>query len=604
MIKLKKDKNDRNNQIIYYLEGDTYPVKGQLGSRGLGFKWYGGRKIWWMYEKQLTPEKVQALQTLGADTSEYGTTSQVSPQQQTSIPEQTPAPEQVQPEAAQEVTNKTDTDSGKSYKEVNREGTGGYGYDSIPSGKYYGYNIKTDIYATEFPVDIDGQDVPLKLAIDRWYKKGRRKVPRYIINLSYGDNQIWSKAMDASRNWGEYNEDELVLTLPEKIKNLVAQKKQIYGRVKDQLALGTRDPEFTRILEEWNKTKWDDKKYIYKHIPEKTIQITEPPYEGEYRIILNEIGYSIYLETDVDHPLAPRAGTLGNFGIPPTVQNLEQFNQLVDKTITSNHDSIVENYIKYLKSFAFTQEEEETSRASMDEVVNMIGKNYDTSHFIDKLNELGYIRPSKKVKKEERQPGFLPKDKIKWVVESKKIVNDAYRYTQDPNQFYSTIAYYLHRKVKNISSWTDMMLVSAIDHWHKLSKRFGHEISYEDVDKYFGEISSKIYREIFYKEPPQSRADQYSNFYSQFGREQTQTIPRSSGVVENFVNLAVSLGANAEETRSNPKKVYRQLVLKYHPDVNKNEEAQQIIRNLNTAYEDLPQEIRASHWYNKIKYSS
>tara|TARA_Y100000310_G_scaffold180635_1_gene180546 strand:+ start:7007 stop:8800 length:1794 start_codon:yes stop_codon:yes gene_type:complete len=596
MIKLKKDKNDRNNQVIYYLEGNTYPIKGQLGSKGLGFKWYGGRKMWWMYENKLTPEKVQALQTLGADTSEYGAPVTPSPQQ-------TAQPEAPQAEPTQEVTNKTDSDSGKSFRELGKEHLGQYSYDHIPGSGYYGYNIKTDIYATELSVDIDGQDIPLKLMVDRWYKKGRRKVPRYLINLYYGDTQIWSKAMDASGAWGEYNEDELVLTLPEKIKNLVAQKKQIYGRIKNELALGTRDPEFTKILEGWSDAKWDDKKYIYQFIPQKTIQINEHPYTGEYKILLNEVGNSIYMETDVDHPLAPRNGTLGSFGIAATVQNLEQFNQLVDETITSNHDSIVENYIKYLKSFAFTQEEEEQSRGAMDEVVNMIGKNYDTAHFVDKLSELGYIRPSKKVKKEERQPGFLPKDKIKWVVESKKIVNDAYRYTQDPNQFYSTIAYYLHRKVRNISSYTDMMLVTAIDHWHKLSERFGHEISYEDVDKYFGEVSSKIYREMFHKEPPQSRADQASDFYNQFGRGQSQTNIGGPGAVESFVGLAVGLGANEEETRSNPKRVYRQLVLKYHPDVNSSEEAQQIIRNLNAAYESLPQEIRASHWYNKIKYS-
>jgi hypothetical protein len=595
MITLTKKINTKTGQEVYALVGDTFPVKDKI--KALGFRWWGQGKFWHIPPSRLTPEKIKALSTF-ADVSEFDDGATPTP----------PTPPTQEPVSTgttvQEFTNKTDTDSGKNFRDIDREGAGGFGYDRVPGDKWYGFPIKTNIYSTEIPVDIDGQEIPIIMILDRWYRKGVRKVPHYKINLLYKKNKIGTLGTSPPEKsqWGEYNEDKLALEIPDKIKNTVAKKEKLYKIIKYNLALEQRDPEFVQILEKWQSAKWDDKKFIYQYIPQKTIQITEPPYEGEYKLTLNKVSNSIHLETNVDHTLAPREKTVGSFGIPGEIQNLEQFNQYIDEALAKNHDAISQTYIEYLKSFAFTEEQEEQSRGAMNEVVNMIGKNYDTSHFIDKLQELGYIRPNKKVKKIDKQPGFLPKDKIKWVVESKKVVNDAYTYTQEPSQFYSTIAYYLHRKVKNISSWTDMMLVSAINHWHKLSERFGHEISYEEVDKYFNEISSQLYRELFYKEPPRSTQEQTEDFYNQFGRgQERQPVPGSSGGLENFVNIVTQLGVDPNIARKNPKQVRNELAMKYHSDrTGDDPQSLQIMKNINDAYESVPQELKASNWYKKL----
>jgi len=595
LMKLKKSVNPKNNKAFYYIEGNSYPIRQQLGRQGLGFLWDRFKKKWWSYTDYVGPEKVAALGRLGVDTSEAGGQAPVAE------PSPTGTVEPVQEERTPELTNKSDSDSGKYLKDVYPEA--GYSYDKVPGR--YGFNIKSNIYSTDVEVDLEGQKIPLRIQMDRWYQKGRRRIPKYIYTAYFNDKIIWNIAHKPPGEWGSYNEDELAAQIPEKIQEFIGQKGKLYKSIVNQLDLGKRDPEFAKFLEDWDKLfkKDEQKQFLSRYLTPKTIKLDEPGYEGEYNISMEMLGGTPYLSTDVEHPLAPYAKNLGGVDIPSTVSNLEQFNLLIDNYISANQEKIKEVYLKYLKSFPFRKEEEETSRADMEKVVNMIGNTFDINLFKNKLAELGYIRPSKKVKKEERTPGFIPQEKIKWVLESKKIVNDAYSYGQNPDSFYSTIAYWLHRKVKNISSWSDMMLNDAINHWHKLSKQYGHELDYKVIYEYFDKVSSDLYRELFYKEPPTSTYDNWQNFYSgQRGREQgVSTSPQGS--LPEFVNFVVSLGATAEEANNDPKGVYRRLSLKYHPDVNPNlpEEEKKIFNQLAILYNNLPLEVRrASNWYMRI----
>jgi len=234
----------------------------------------------------------------------------------------------------------------------------------------------------------------------------------------------------------------------------------------------------------------------------------------------------------------------------------------------------------------------------------MIGTNYNVNFFRDKLEELGYIRPSKKERK--KTPGFIPRESIKWVLETKKIVNDAYSYGQDPNAFYSMIAYWLHRKVKRISSFTEMNLAWGIEHWYKLARKYGHEISQDDVWKYFDKVSSDIYRNLFYNEPPKSTGENWQDFYSggqQKGRQRIDTPTMSTDdALYQFSNFASKFGIPIEQAKNDPKGAYRVLAKKFHPDINP--EGAETFKQLAILFNQLPVEmIRAFNWYDRIKYS-
>ena len=587
-MKLKKIIHPKINKPIYYIEDPqrkTYPIKDKL--KNLGFKWYNTDR-WWA--KKEDPSVLPQINALGIDISDINQSSQKQEPENPQIKEKNE-------EQIPELTNKTDSDEGKMDSH----------YNAIPSERYYGFKIKQNIYQTDIIVNVDGKQVPLTIIMDRSYNKGRRKIPSYKYTIKYKNRAIWDKRVKASSEWGTYNEDEMAQNLPNSIQKLVDEKKLLYKSIIEQLNLDKRDPEFTKIIDDWENADYKNRKsFIYDYIKQKQVPILNPEYKGLYDVSLNSLGHSIYVETKVDHPLAPREVTLKSFMIPSTIQNLEQFEQLVDKFLLENQKEIEERYLKYLKSFPYKKEEETKSRGQMSEVIDMIGKNFDTEFFKNKLSELGYIRPSKKVKKEERIPGFVPKDKIKWVLEDKKIRNDAYRYTQNPNEFYSTIAYWILRKARNITSWTDMMLVTAIDHWYKLAKKYGHEIKYENIEKYFDTISSNLYKELFYRDPPKSRTENYEDFYNNFyGNEPKNTSYTSTRALENFVSFVTNLGITQEQAKTNPKSVYRQLSLKLHPDRNPNNpEAEQKFKQLSVLYNQLPTEmIRASNWYQKIIFS-
>lgn len=583
-MKLRKDIHTKTNRPIYYIEdpkGQTYSIKELL--KKFDFVWYRERKIWWRYADTANQGILDGVENLNIDISEIH-------KKQPTITQE-PPPKNIQPKDENkipELTNKTESDAGKIDKN----------WKTIPSSKYYGFNIKKDIYSTKIKLNINEQEIPVIVTLDRWYNKGRRKIPSYVYSVKYNDELVWTRKIKAPSEWGSYNEDEMAYKIPTTIQSLVDQKKILYKSMIYQLELEKRDPEFVKILKEMGSKYGED--FGNKYISSQFINIIDPKYQGKYNISVEIVGGSIWLQTNIKHPLAPRKNLLANLELPPTIKNLQEFEQFINKSIIENQKEIEKKYIEYLKSFPFEQEKEQESRQKMETVVNMIGKNYDINMFKNQLINMGYIRPSKKVKKELKTPGFVPQEDIKWVIESKKIVNDAYTYTQNPDEFYSTIAYYLHRKIKNISSWTDMMLTTAIEHWHKLTKRYGYDIKYEDISTYFNTIANGLYEELFQKTPPQNRWEQYQDFYSGSPQETSYTLTNE---LENFASFVQSLGINKKEALQNPKEVYRRLAMELHPDRNPNNpKATEQFKQLSVLYNNLPTNIiRAHNWYYNLK---
>jgi hypothetical protein len=632
-ITLEKSFNTQNNRDIYFIEGKSaLPIYRSLGRSGVGLKYYKAKNIWWAYPEFLTQDKISSLNAIGVDTSALspGTPQDIPPVPPVSADD---APQTIEQEERPPITNKTDSDSGKYQGSSEEEASeslgvnpvGGMGYESIPNSKWYGFNIKKNIYSTSIEVDMDGEPIPLLIRLDRWYRKGRRKIPSYIYFVYHNNEFIDNISLKAPGNWGTYDEDEMAYNIPEKIKSIIDKKsdRHIYGSLKYKLQIDQRDPELTNFLEEWSGYYGEKANtFALNNFVLPKIILTEPGYEGEYDLILKRLGDSIYVEPYVDHPLKTSPRSLISFIIPPTILSIDELKSYANNFIEENRNKISEYYIKYLKSFPYAKEEEEKGREDMRSVVDMIGKNYDVPFFRSKLIEMGYIRPSKRVSKNDIERGFIPfnqisggeegllgsreLDKIKWVLESRKIVNDAFTYGQNPSFFYSTIAYWLHRKAKNISSWTDMMLMDAIRHWVNLSKKYGYDLEFDDINNYFDKVSSNLYETLFHRESPKSRADEWSDFYGRGGRASgdpgAYSFKGNESALNNFVSLAVSLGANELEAKQNPKGTYRELVKMYHPDINPEatEENKASLVELIKHYNNLPVEItRANNWYNK-----
>lgn len=623
-MRLQESFNSRNNTPIYYVDGQTYAIKDKLKS--LGFSWYGVDKMWWIYKSNLNPNALSKLSDWGVDISPVDASRQIPSEKSTPMSNTVNAEPKIETpkEKTPELTNKTDRDNHDTHN-----------YDALKHD-WYGFNIKRNIYTTNFNVNVDGQEIQLKAVLDRWFEKGIRHIPIYKFNIFLGDSLIraFSKTPNGAlgdespkgtdgkidvkscKRWGTYNEDDIAIRIPKLAQSLVDEKGKTYQALQNALKIDARDDDFKDFLKRWSEVYGEKEEYEFAKNNSiiVNVQIDEPGYEGSYEIIPRSVGGGVHFNSHVDHPLAPHYAILGSDNIPSGVQNMQQFIEWLNNSVQTNQSEIKSRYIKYLKSFPFKKEEEETSRADMSEVAALIGKQYNPRFFIPKLIEMGYVRLSKRQKREDTAPGFVPESeasKNQWVVESKKIVDDIYRFKRDPKQFYAVIAYYLHRKVRRISSWTDMMLTDAIYHWSEIAKQYGVPINNNEISTYFEQVTNAIFEDLFGRTAPRGVADEYANFYSNFfgggagSRSQSPNInnQRNSNISP-FVKFVVGLGANQQEAEQNPKKVFKDLIRQYHSDkVGNDPQKTQIAIELIKLYKSLPQEVRASNWYKEIKFS-
>jgi len=601
-MKLVKSYNTKSGSPIYYVDGNAYPIKDKL--KELGFRWFRPRKIWWISESK-APSVSSQLQQLGIDTSILGDSPADTPAQQEPVEE-----EQKTEQDYPELTDKTSSDSYDRH------------YRNVPKERYLRYPAKRNIYQTEIDVNFKDTTIPLKVVMDRWFVKvskggryvTRRKIPRYYYNVYYDDEFIIRIKQNAPDEWGRYNEDKLAYEIPELVNKYINETETFQKILNHVIDYSQRDPEFHNILKEWEDQTTVRVGEVFNFLEDKgvripTITIDHPTYSGSYYVVPKMYTYilqpSLYFEPFVKHPLAPRSNTVYSGDIPSNIKTLSEFNTFLQQEVDRNKEEIEEKYVKYLESFPFTEEEEEEKRGEMQEVVDMINSNYNIDFFKNQLEELGYIRPSKKAPR--MQDGFIPRESIKWVIESKKIVDDVYKSFRDPKSFYATIAYWLHRKVRNISSWTDMMLNDAIMQWQRLAERYGHKIDLDELYKYFDTISSELYKKLYGQEP-KDRWKDFEDFYGGYRTQQDVPVtPQDKATsIEQFAQFVQNIGGDYNIAKDDPRRAYRQLALQYHPDKNPDniEESKNIMQQLNEAYGKLPLDIRrATNWYSKFIFS-
>jgi hypothetical protein len=379
--------------------------------------------------------------------------------------------------------------------------------------------------------------------------------------------------------------------------------------------LEKRDTELTTFLKTWDEIKFDKdknvKQFIKTRIPPKFVELSETGYEGKYPIELYLSGTNgITFYTGLEDSQAPYHEYLGDMAITSHISDFEQLNSEIDKNLNEQLENIKQHYLKYLKSFPFSKQEKETHSSEMEEIVSFIGKNFNVEFFKNKLIEKGFVRPSKRGPK---GIGMMPVEDVKYIIDDALIrksvfSRDANNY---PNYFYAVLAYYLMRKARNITSWSEPLLRMNIDSWMELAKRYGHDLNFKDVDKYFEQLVILLYKNIFGTEAPKGRMEQFTDFYSgNWGGQSSPTVkePSVGNPLDNFAQYASTLGINIEEAKRYPRKIYSILATKYHPDVTQEEDkgkAEMIFKELSQLYERIPENLKnlknAKNWYRRMK---
>lgn len=607
-MKLKKGIHTGTNKAIIYTEGNTYPIKDHL--KNMGFSWYGAKKFWWLYETKLLPDKLDTLKKLGVDVSEIaGQTASNAP----SSSVQSPAPSSPATISNQPKPEKVDSEIVRTDKTTN-----------IDQHSYVSFPINPKIYQTQVQVEANGQTYSLDIIVGRHKdSKYTKTIPMYSFGVYYDKSLLRRYEKQAEGRWSKsgpnYDENSFVENIVNNIKAKLAnkEKSKLYNLFLDELKLRKRDPNFSEFLKNWFDFKYSgespekeafEKEFASK-VPTRMIKINEEGYEGEYPVSYNLLSNTIYLETDIKANAAPRAATLHRVEIIPDIENIAQLNAYIEKEIIENYAEIQQNYLNYLKSFPFRSEERQEAEGRMRPIAEMImSGSIDLDLLKRELMKRGFVRPRKS--KSEFSPGMVPQGGFKLIIDDKAIRDGVFtrgRSKNDPDYFYSVLAYNLMRIKHNNIGFMPILLVDAYRDLEDILKRYGFNPSRNQVSDYvdkaardlFADLTGRTYR---------SWDERWSDFYgggrgtgSSSYQQSVADNPLEGGrALNNFVSLAVSLGEDAEKARSSPKAVYRQLALKYHPDINE-EIDPSIFPKINNAYNALPEHLkRASNWYEKM----
>lgn len=66
---LQEKLHDVNRQPIYYFTGDSFTYNNKDELKRMGFGWWGGGKMWWIFKRDLPMSKIRRLADIGFDTS-------------------------------------------------------------------------------------------------------------------------------------------------------------------------------------------------------------------------------------------------------------------------------------------------------------------------------------------------------------------------------------------------------------------------------------------------------------------------------------------------------------------------------------------------------
>jgi len=579
----------------YVVSGNTRPIKDQL--KALGFKWYNAKSVWWISAKKFNTSIKQQLQSMGITEGNAPNESPQSPQSPQSPTQGAPHPTPSAP-TQQWVT------------------------EDEKMTAWYGFPMNKDIHVYEVDIPFRDKVYKASIHIDRTFQPGKgsdrynttksrahRGLPKYVFRVEIPElDMAYSMKTLSKEKWGTYNEEEKIQEIKELMQtHLENENSKVIKQVQLRDDLSRRSDEYKKFLNDIGDGKIKS---------DFNIAINDPQYGGNYKMRIKSLGtneksFDVSFEPVIDNPLAPKYATVGNYrGVDIyETYSIGDFNSRVEQHIRDNHEELEKGYIKYLQSFPYLQEQQGEAQGQFETISRIISDGIGDIDFVfRKLTEKGYIRPSKRQK--QQGEGVSIGTEIKWVLETKQILDDAYGpgyLGKTPEYFYSVVAYYIHRRMKNITSWTEMALVDAMRTWINTMNGMGAELDFKQVHEIISSIGNAIIEKLTGRSASKSRWEQYNEW--QNGNVSPGTGVGNNTAVQELVNFAQQFNIPTDNIETNAKKIYRTLANHVHPDKYRTEseeiqkEKEEQFKILTNIWERIPEQIKTAtcHWYHRYK---
>ena len=542
--------NTKTGEEIVYIIGDTYPIRSQLGSRGLGFKFWKDPKIgpmWYMPKKRFeerTPDILHSLSQLHVNVSRYGEDPKTDNPQGNETVKQEEAAEN--PKTV--VTNKTDTDAR---------------YD-----RGMRFPINSNIYEEEFSVEVDGETMNLHITFARNANNNYKvTIPEYSYTIKWGDQEVFQHGVKFPKGyrWNKsgpnYDEDKLIEDKLNSLKELYRNpEKNSHKHLRSFLNASKRDSELKELIQEKkNDYKFDTSIFLAP----QSIYIDKYNNNFDLEVQLSTWFdspiFSIDFYTKVDHQYAPTKEKLGSVKIPSTIRTIDELNEYISTIVGNSIDVLTKKYVAYLDSFAYTEQQQQQAQSQMADILNRINdNNIDVPFFKQKLMEFGYIRPSKKGKNLGEE--MVPQGAIKLIIDDKAIRETALDYQHDYNYVYSAIAYYLMRMKHNNIGWMPFSISDTIRHAYEIIARFADpNLTEMNFAKFIKEVTQAIFSDLMNK-TYRSREEIYNDFYSGNYSGDTSGVPRATNnALMDFARYVNDLGGNPDIAINNPVVSFREM---------------------------------------------
>jgi len=543
----------------YVVSGDTYIVRDQL--KRLGFSWYGKDKVWYMSASKWNEAIARQLGRIGAVLPGDAPT--------TTTP----------PESRHHVNPLEDT-------------------EDVEQTKWHKFPVKSSIRKFNVTFEYKGEATTLPVDIDRWYfesgdkynpKKSskNRGIPRYRVRI--GDLATFYSG--AEGKWDSYDEEKKL----DEIQKIVVDSMQNEPKTKMRMKVETQIDQSRRepgLIDALQKIKEDGRGYSV------VIGDADEGYNGTFPVKLDYFGDDIWVNSDINSPHIDRQKILGEIGI----SNIRTPAELEEKISTFlNSDDIRQKYLDFLHSFPFLGgqvEEEEKKWKQIFECVENPKAN--TDFVLNKLVEMGFVRPHRRQRQEQ---GLSSGEEIKWIMDHDAVVHGPSSRT--PEGFYTLVAYLLHRQIKGIESWSEMGLTMDTGDLVRKIQQFDPDITFEQLEQVLEMFAAAAQAKWGFKDQRKLWKN-YKEFYSGGHASKPKDEPAQSenDLLDRLAEMAGRFGVDTTGIRQNPKKIYRELAMKVHPDrfstePQKQEEMKLVFQELGNLWEEIRTVHRISNsWYS------
>jgi hypothetical protein len=168
------------------------------------------------------------------------------------------------------------------------------------------------------------------------------------------------------------------------------------------------------------------------------------------------------------------------------------------------------------------------------------------------------------------------------------------------------MAYYVHRKVRGIWSWTDMMLTDSIREWIDTVRRLGFSINFNQVLNAIETIGNAIVTKIYAGKTKEQRNKE---FFEDFYGDGTTSEPSQNPALQELANFAQQFGVDPQGIEDNLRNIYRALAKQLHPDMypdpKKKSEMEQKFKELQIIWNKIPDQYKqAFSWYELYKFAN